>query len=72
MTINIIQTITNTLTAERQIINSKAVESFAIYPAENKVLRNKITGTIVRHLLVLSSEQAIVNYEEIDDPDIKQ
>jgi len=72
MTINIIQTITNKLTIDEQLIDSKVKESFAIYPDENKVLRNKLTGTIVPGLIIVASKDAINNYEEIDDPRIKK
>lgn len=72
MTINILQTITNTLTIDRHLIESKTKESFALTPAENKVFRNKKTGSIIAGLVIVATEREIENYEEIDDPRIKK
>ena len=70
MTINIIQTITNTLNEDRTIKTSSTIETYLISPAEGKVLKNIKTGQISRSLVSVSKKSKIEEYVEIADPSI--
>ena len=67
MTINIIQTITNTLNEDRTIKTSSTIESYLISPAEGKVLKNIKTGEIIKSKICLNKKVKIEDYIEVDD-----
>lgn len=67
MTINIIQTITNTLNEDRTIKTSSTVETYLISPAEGKVLKNIKTGEIIKSKICLNKKVKIEDYIEVDD-----
>ena len=67
MTINIIQTITNTLNEDRTIKTSSTIETYLISPAEGKVLKNIKTGEIIKSKICLNKRVKIEDYIEVDD-----
>jgi hypothetical protein len=67
MTINIIQTITNTLNEDRTIKMSSTIETYLISPAEGKVLKNIKTGEIIKSKICLNKKVKIEDYIEVDD-----
>lgn len=67
MTINIIQTITNTLNEDRTIKTSSTIETYLISPAEGKVLKNIKTGEIIKSKICLNKKVKIEDYIEVDD-----
>lgn len=71
MKTNIIETITNTLDANRKLLKQKKVEVYVLYPDQNKVLFNKVTEKIIRGFITLNTKEAIENYTEIDDPELE-
>lgn len=48
------------------LIRTSNSESFIIYPAEGKRLRNKLTGYITNSYVGVSNKSEINDYEEID------
>lgn len=68
MTINIIQTITNTLNEDRTIKTSSMIETYLISPAEGKVLKNIKTGEIIKSKICLNKKVKIADYIEIEVP----
>ena len=68
MTINIIQTITNTLTENRELISSKQFEGYVLIPDEGKML----TGETFRNKIYIYQKSAISDYIEIDIPKEKE
>lgn len=72
MTINIIQTITNTLTENRELISSKQFEGYVLIPDEGKMLKNKFTGETFRNKIYIYQKSAISDYIEIDIPKEKE
>ena len=43
------------------------VKQYALYPSENCILINKLTGLEVRNFIVVQSESEIANYEEVEE-----
>ena len=43
------------------------VNQYALYPSEDCILINKLTGLEVRNFVVVQSESEIANYEEVED-----
>ena len=43
------------------------VKQYALYPSEDYILINKLTGLEVRNFVVVQSESEIANYEEVED-----
>jgi hypothetical protein len=68
MTINIIQTITNTLNEDRTIKTSSTIETYLISPAEGKVLKNIKTGEIIKSKICLNKKVKIEDYIEVEVP----
>lgn len=68
MTVNIIQTITNTLNEDRTIKTSSTVETYLVSPAEGKVLKNIKTGEILKSKICLNKKVKIEDYIEIEAP----
>ena len=66
MTINIIQTITNILNEKRQVINTMTSETYMLYPAEGKAIKNCKTGTIFTNSVNLGTSGQTKDYIEID------
>jgi len=66
MTINIIQTITNILTENGELISSKKAEGYIITPAEGKLLLNKATGETFGYKIYTYHKSAINDYIEIE------
>lgn len=66
MKITIIQTTTKTFTEARILLASRLNEAYLIEPAENKILRHKVTGQLFPKGLCVSQERKIQEYEEID------
>ena len=66
MTVNIIQTITNTLDATRKVIKTKTIESYILYPAAGKALKNIRTGKVYDHYINLGSSNKVDEYIEIN------
>jgi hypothetical protein len=66
MKINIIQTITNILDENRQVIKTSASENYILYPEVGKVIKNIITGQIYTSSVSIGSKANLKNYEEID------
>lgn len=72
MTINIIQTITNTLTENRELISSKQSEGYVLIPDEGKMLKNKFTGETFINKIYIYQKSAISDYIEVDIPKEKE
>ncbi len=68
MTINIIQTITNTLNEDRTIKTSSTIETYLISPAEGKVLKNIKTGELIKSKICLNKKVKIEDYIEVEVP----
>ena len=68
MIINIIQTITNVLTEEGELISSNKAEGYSLAPEEGKILRNKRNGKVFRTKIYLYKKSELKDYEEIDIP----
>ena len=72
MTINIIQTITNTLTENRELISSKQSEGYVLIPDEGKMLKNKFTRETFINKIYIYQKSAISDYIEVDIPKEKE
>ena len=68
MIINIIQTITNTLTEDGELISSTKSEGYSLAPEEGKMLRNKLNGKVYKTKIYLYRKFDLKDYEEIDTP----
>jgi hypothetical protein len=66
MTINIIQTITNILDENRQLINTAVTEAYVLYPAAGKAIKNIINDRIYTSSVNIGSKGNLKNYIEID------
>lgn len=66
MKITIIQTTTKTFTESRVLLATRLNEAYLIEPAENKILRHKITGQLFPKGLCVNQERKIQEYEELD------
>ena len=66
MEIKFIQTITNILDENHQIINSTITESCMIYPAQGKAIKNLRTNEIFEHALNIGSKGKLKDFVEID------
>lgn len=66
MTINIIQTITNILDEDRQLIRTATTEAYMLYPAEGKAIKNIKTGKVYTHSVNIGSIGNVKDYIEID------
>lgn len=68
MTINIIQTITNVLTEDGEMISSTKAEGYSLAPDEGKMLRNKVNGKVFITKIYIYRKSELKDYEEIDIP----
>ena len=72
MTINIIQTVTNTLNEDRTLKSSYTIETYLLTPGEGKVLKNIKTGEIIKARICLNKKIKIADYIEIEAPSIPE
>jgi hypothetical protein len=66
MKVNIIQTITKILDENRQTINSAVSETYMLYPAAGKAIKNIKTGKVYTHSVNIGTSGQIKDYIEID------
>ena len=66
MKINIIQTITNILDENRQMIKTSTSDNYILYPEADKVIKDTITGQIYTSSVSIGSKSNLKNYIEID------
>ena len=66
MKINIIQTVTNILDENRQLINSMLTEVYVLYPAPGKAIKNKTNGKIYTSSVSIGNKGQIDDYIEVD------
>lgn len=69
MIININQTITNLLTEDRQVKESRTIETYLLTPASGKVIINKKTGQVHKDTFSIGSKARLVDFEEIYPPE---
>ena len=66
MTINIIQTITNVLDENRQLIRTVTSETYVLYPAAGKAIKDINTGKLFTSSVSIGSKGKLKDYIEID------
>ena len=66
MTINIIQTITNILDENRQLVSTAVTEAYVLYPAAGKAIKNKVNDRVYTSSVNIGSKGNIGDYVEID------
>jgi len=66
MEIKILQTVTNVLNKDRQVLSSNTSETYILYPAEGKQIRNIVTGRVYTSSVSIGSQTNIKNYIEED------
>ena len=66
MKINIIQTITNILDENRQMIKTSTSDNYILYPEVGKVIKDTITGQIYTSSVSIGSKSNLKNYIEIN------
>ena len=66
MTVNIFQTITNILDADRNLIKTSTVETYVLYPDTGKALKNLVNGRIYTSSVNIGAKGHIKDYIEID------
>lgn len=65
MRVEIHETTLRKYSENRELIDEKINETYVIYPAAGKMLRNKLTGVTTKSFIGLSSKSDILNYEEV-------
>lgn len=65
MEIKIIQTITNTLSEDRELLKSTSTEVLVLAPSEGKALKNITTGEIFYRPINIGTKLNLKNYIEI-------
>ena len=66
MKINIIQTITNILDENRQMIKTSTSDNYILYPETGKAIKDTITGQIYTSSVSIGSKSNLKNYIEIN------
>ena len=64
MKINIIQTITNILDENRQMIKTSTSDNYILYPEADKAIKDTITGQIYTSSVSIGSKSKQKNYIE--------
>lgn len=66
MTINIIQTITNILDENHQVLKSLTTETYMLYPAPGKAIQNTVTGKVYTTSVNIGAKANLKDYIELD------
>lgn len=66
MTVNIFQTITNVLDANRNLVRTTTTETYVLCPDAGKALKNLVNGRIYTSSVNIGSKSHIKDYVEID------
>ena len=66
MTLNIIQTITNVLDENREVLRTMTSEAFMLTPAAGKAIKNIKDGNSYTHPINIGSKGKLKDYIEID------